>query len=71
MSHFWSGRCSDITNTLVGISGEMVPEGRNLHIYYVQSCHLVSGGCKFTAGVSHHTHPPPGGRGAQLQFLIF
>ncbi len=25
--------CSDITNTLVGISGETVPEGRNLCIY--------------------------------------
>ncbi len=25
--------CSDITNTQVGISGETVPEGGNLHIY--------------------------------------
>ena len=25
--------CSDITNTLVGISGETVPEGGNLYIY--------------------------------------
>ncbi len=25
--------CSDITNTLVSISGETVPEGGNLHIY--------------------------------------
>ncbi len=25
--------CSDITNTLVGISGETVSEGRNLRIY--------------------------------------
>ncbi len=25
--------CSDITNTLVGISGETVPEGGNLCIY--------------------------------------
>ncbi len=25
--------CSDITNTLVGISGETVPEGGNLRIY--------------------------------------
>ncbi len=35
--------CSDITNKQVGISGVTVPEGGNLHIYYVQSCHLVSG----------------------------
>ncbi len=26
--------CSDITNTLVGISGETVPKGGNLHIYW-------------------------------------
>ncbi len=26
-------KCGDITNTLVGISGETVPEGGNLHIY--------------------------------------
>ncbi len=32
--------CSDITNTLVGISGETVPEGGNLRIYCVQWCHL-------------------------------
>ncbi len=30
----WRGlACSDITNTLVGISGETVPEGGNLYIY--------------------------------------
>ncbi len=29
-------KCSDITNTLVGISGETVPEGENLRIYCVQ-----------------------------------
>ncbi len=34
-------KCSDITNTLVGISGETVPQGRNLRIYYVQKQHLV------------------------------
>ncbi len=56
--------CSDITNTLVGISGETVPEGGNLCIYYVQSCHLVSSGSKFTAGVSHHTTPLVGGVGS-------
>ncbi len=32
--------CSDITNALVGISGETVPEGGNLCIYCVQWCHL-------------------------------
>ncbi len=57
-----------ITNTLVGISGETVPEGGNLCIYYVQSHHLVSGGSKFTAGVSHHTPPPAGGVGSTQQF---
>ncbi len=60
--------CSDITNTLVGISGETVPKGGNLHIYYVQSCHLVSGGFKFTTGVSHHTPPPVWGVGSAQQF---
>ncbi len=35
-----SETCSDITNALVGISGETVPEGGNLRIYYVQWCHL-------------------------------
>ena len=35
--------CSDITNKQVGISGETVPGGGNLHIYYVQSHQLVSG----------------------------
>ncbi len=29
--------CSDITNTLVGISSETVPGGGNLCIYYVHS----------------------------------
>ncbi len=60
--------CSDTTNTLVGIPGETVPKGRNLCIYYVQSCHLVSGGSKFTAGISHHTPPPVGGVGSAQQF---
>ncbi len=32
----WYALCSDITSTLVGISGETVPEGGNLRIYYVQ-----------------------------------
>ncbi len=27
--------CSDITNDQFGISGETVPRGGNLHIYYV------------------------------------
>ncbi len=73
-SHNWHEHCdtcSDITNTLVGISGETVPEGGNLHIYYVQWWHLVSMVLTFEAGVSHHTPPPPGGGGALLQFLIF
>ncbi len=35
--HALISRCSDITNTLVGISGETVPGGRNLRIYYVHS----------------------------------
>ncbi len=35
------GMCSDITNTLVGISGETVPEGWNPCIYWVQWWHLV------------------------------
>ncbi len=33
--------CSDITNTLVGISGETVPEGRNLRIYLPLSNHAI------------------------------
>ncbi len=37
----WKKKCSDITNTQVGISGETVPEGGNLCIYYVQKQHLV------------------------------
>ncbi len=52
--------CSDITNTLVGISGETVPEGRNLHIYWPLSNHAIWWVVVFTAGVSHHTPPPPG-----------
>ncbi len=32
--------------------------------------HLTSGGSIFTAGVSHHTPPPPGGAGLS-QFFIF
>ncbi len=36
-------QCSDITNTQVGISGETVPEGGNLHMYYVQKQHLMDG----------------------------
>ena len=65
-----SAPCSDITNTLVGISGETVPEGGNLRIYW-PSNHAIWWVVVFTAGVSHHTPPPPGGRGVQLQFLIF
>ncbi len=57
--------CGDITNTLVGISGETVPEGGNLHIYCV---HLVSDGSKFAASVSHHTPPPPGALASTANF---
>ena len=32
-SKIWVEQCSDITNTLVGISGETLPEGGNLRIY--------------------------------------
>ncbi len=67
----WLILCGDITNTLVGISGETVPEGGNLRIYWPLSNHAIWWVMVFTAGVSHHTPPPPGGRGAQLQFLQF
>ncbi len=33
--------CSDITNTQVGISGETVPEGGNLRIYWPHSNHAI------------------------------
>ena len=54
--------CSDITNTLVGISGETVPEGRNLRIYWPHSNHAIWWAVVLTfgTGVSHHTPPPVG-----------
>ncbi len=33
----YDSQCSDITNMLVGISGETVPKGGNLCIYYAHS----------------------------------
>ncbi len=62
--------CSDITNTLVGISGETVPEGGNLRIYWplFQWCHLWAVVLTFETGVSHHTPPPPGGAGLYSWF---
>ncbi len=62
--------CSDITNTLVGISGETARWCESLCLLYVQCCHLSGGGFVFAAGVSHHTPPPPGGAGLS-QLIIF
>ncbi len=42
----------------------------SLALLSTQWCHLTRGGSNFTAGVSHHTPPPPGGAGLS-QFFIF
>ncbi len=55
--------CSDITNNRFGISGETVPEGRNLPIFfcYVQSHHLVSGGSNiWVTCITPHSSPTRG-----------
>ena len=53
--------CSDITNNWFGISGETVPEDRNLHIYYVQSGNLVSSGSNiWVRCVTPHSSPTRG-----------
>ncbi len=66
--------CSDITNTQVGISGETVPEGGNLHIYWPSSNHALWWVVILTTNsqlVCHTTLPPVGGVGSTWQFLIF
>ena len=53
--------CCDITNNRFGISEESVPEGGNLHIYCVQSHHLVSGGSNiWVRCVTPHSSPARG-----------
>ena len=55
------GECSDITNTLVGISGETATVVRISMFIVCTVLPPVKRWFKFTAGVSHHTPPPPGG----------
>ncbi len=63
--------CSDITNTLVGISGETARWRESLALFSTQCCHLSSSGSVFTAGVSHHTPPPLGGAGLVGLYIQF
>ena len=45
------------------VSQERLSLRAGTSVLSTQWCHLASGGSKFTAGVSHHTPPPPGGAG--------
>ncbi len=63
--------CSDITNTLIGISGETVPEGGNLHIYYVHSATIYEAVVQIHNWCVTPHSSPTRGRGPQPIFFIF
>ncbi len=52
--------CSDITNTLVGISGETVPEGGNLRIYWLSAATFGHGSNIWGWCVRPHSSPTRG-----------
>ncbi len=63
--------CSDITNTLIGISGETAPGGWNRPIYFVHSsaiCPAVVLNCSWC--VTPHSSPTKGGWPLQPILII-
>ncbi len=59
-----SQSCVVISQTHWLVSRVRLPRWHeSLALLNAQCCHLASGSSKFTAGVSHHTPPPPGGAG--------